>query len=222
MPSDGRDVHRQPGKGDPRMIPIRRLERSIPDMAGCAVLIIASSSFLLSFINLQAVAIEAGINPWLSWLWPACIDALLIAGSLMILRSSIRDESPLIGWSVLLSFTAVSTAFNVIHSPAELTAQAAHAVPPVALCVSIELLMIIVRSDLTGHDDTEDDTPLVQDVSLVQQEENSPDRMTTMEKIKHHFCEHPGCTHAAAAEALGVSRSTVSRHMKSLAASGAV
>lgn len=116
--------------GDAIMIPIRQLERAIPDMAGCAVLIIATSSFLLSFINLQAVAIEAGINPWLSWLWPACIDALLIAGSLMILRSSIRDESPLIGWSVLLSFTAVSTAFNVIHSPADLTAQAAHAVPP--------------------------------------------------------------------------------------------
>lgn len=82
--------------------------------------------------------------------------------------------------------------------------------------MSIELLMIIVRSDLTGHDDQENDTPPVQDVSPVQQEKDFLDHMTTMEKIKHHFTEHPGCTHVAAAEALGVSRSTISRHLKAI------
>lgn len=130
------------------MIPVHRLEQSIPDFTGMAVLIIAVSAFALSFFNLQAAALQAGISPWLSWLWPVCIDALLIAGSLMILRSSLRNESAMIGWSVLISFTAVSTAFNVIHSPEGMISRAAHAIPPVALCVSIELLMMTIRSDL--------------------------------------------------------------------------
>ncbi|MDX8549645.1 DUF2637 domain-containing protein [Methanospirillum sp. J.3.6.1-F.2.7.3] len=130
------------------MIPVRKLETAIPDLTGMAVLIIAGCAFALSFFNLQDAALEAGIKPWLSWLWPVCIDALLIAGSLMILRSSLRNESPLIGWIVLLSFTGVSTLFNVLHSPADIVSQAAHAVPPVALCVSIELLMMTIRSDL--------------------------------------------------------------------------
>lgn len=134
------------------MIPVRKLETAIPDLTGMAVLIIAGCAFALSFFNLQAAALEAGIRPWLSWLWPVCIDALLIAGSLMILRSSLRKESPLIGWIVLLSFTGISTLFNVLHSSADVVSQAAHAVPPVALCVSIELLMMTIRSDLLTPD----------------------------------------------------------------------
>ena len=207
------------------MIPLHQIEKMIPDLAGAAVLIIATSSFILSFFNLQAAAIEAGINPWLSWLWPVCIDALLIAGSLMILRSNLRNESPLIGWSVLLTFTVVSTAFNTIHSPAGLTAQAAHGIPPIALCVSIELLMLCIRSDLSGQPDqggehqctdnmVTDQAP-VQPVSTF----DSPD---TREMILTHFSEHPTSTHAAAARSLGISRSTVTRHMRALSAAGLI
>lgn len=40
--------------------------------------------------NLQAGAVKAGITPLLTWAWPVCVDALLIAGSLMILRSDLN------------------------------------------------------------------------------------------------------------------------------------
>lgn len=183
------------------MIPLHRLEQSIPDLTGLAVLIIAGCAFALSFFNLQAAALEAGISPWLSWLWPLTVDALLIAGSLMILRSNLRNESPWVGWMVLLSFTLVSTIFNVLHSPADVISQAAHAVPPVALCVSIELLMMCIKSDLK-----------VQPVQPM----STPAPMSTPDKIVQYFKEQPMSSHAQAAEALGLSRSTVSRHMKNL------
>jgi len=183
------------------MIPLHRLEQSIPDLTGLAVLIIAACAFALSFFNLQAAALEAGISPWLSWLWPCCVDALLIAGSLMILRSSLRNESPWVGWAVLLSFTLVSTIFNVLHSPADVISQAAHAVPPVALCVSIELLMMCIKSDLK----VQPEQPM-----------STPAPKSTPDKIVQYFKEQPMSSHAQAAEALGLSRSTVSRHMKNL------
>jgi hypothetical protein len=197
------------------MNPIHRLEQAIPDLTGIAVLIIAVSAFGLSFFNLQAAALEAGISPWLSWLWPVCIDALLIAGSLMILRSSLREESPVIGWSVLISFTAVSTAFNVLHSPEGLTSQAAHAVPPVALCVSIELLMMTIRSDLmtgelSGGQITEQG--ICSGDRATEPDDCPPCHSTRAEQIRIYYDEHPGCSVAQAARDLCMARSTVKRY----------
>lgn len=93
-----------------------RIERLIPDATGLIAVIVMGCAFLLSFANLQAGAGKAGISPWLSWAWPVCVDALLIAGSLMILRSSLRKESTWFGWLVVFGFTGVSVGFNVVHS----------------------------------------------------------------------------------------------------------
>lgn len=218
------------------MIPAHRLEQTIPDLTGIAVLIIALSAFALSFFNLQAAALEAGISPWLSWLWPVCIDSLLIAGSLMILRSSLRSESPVIGWIVLISFTAVSTAFNVLHSPEGLISRAAHAVPPVALCVSIELLMMTIRSDLmtpepvssSGIQTTEHLSRSAEhsDVSSAQAGAQAPEQITRApehlsrsaeqgdrsEQVRLFYTEHPDSSVAQAARQLNMSRHTVKRY----------
>jgi hypothetical protein len=45
------------------MIPIRRLEQTIPDLTWITILIIATSVFGLSFFNLQAAAREARYQP---------------------------------------------------------------------------------------------------------------------------------------------------------------
>lgn len=201
------------------MIPVRKLETAIPDLTGMAVLIIAGCAFALSFFNLQDAALEAGIKPWLSWLWPVCIDALLIAGSLMILRSSLRNESPLIGWIVLLSFTGVSTMFNVLHSPAAIVSQAAHAVPPVALCVSIELLMMTIRSDLmvgehvcTCTSDHACAHVISSPEQLHEHMSRSDDHIDKSVQIRLYFTDHPGCSVAQAARELNMSRHTVKKH----------
>lgn len=76
------------------------------------------------------------------------MNILLIAVSLMILRSSLRKESTWFGWLVVLGFTGVSVVFNIAHSPGDMISQAAHAVPPFTLMVSIEMFTMIIRSDL--------------------------------------------------------------------------
>jgi hypothetical protein len=88
-----------------------RIEGMIPDATGVLSIIIMVCAFMLSFANLQAGAVKAGITPWLAWAWPVCIDALLIAWSLMILRASLRKESTWFGWLVVFGFTGVSIVY---------------------------------------------------------------------------------------------------------------
>ncbi len=210
------------------MISIYQLEKGIPGMTGLTVLIISSCSFLLSFFNLQAAALQAGINPWLSWLWPVCIDALLIAGSLMVLRSSLRNEPAYVGWSVLLSFTLLSTIFNVLHSPEGLIAQAAHAVPPVALCVSIELLMMCIRSDLnksseqaistpeqiTGqNEDLKTSEPQISDQASEKVKETNS--IKESEQVNAYYVKHPGSKVSEVSRVLGMSRYKVEKYRPS-------
>ena len=207
------------------MIPFHRVERSIPDLIFLVVITTTISSFALSFVNLQAAAIESGINTWLSFLWPVCIDAVLIAGSLMILRSSLRNESPVVGWLVLLGFTIVSTGFNILHSPEEITSRLAHAVPPISLCVSIEILMLIIKSDLKRTAPAPVHDPVPADPSPVQQDEDEPCtpigvQVVSDDEIIEVFKASPGISYTQAAVILEVSRSTVSRRVKSLVERG--
>jgi hypothetical protein len=194
-----------------------RIEGLIPDATGVLSVIIMCCAFLLSFANLQAVAIEAGIFSWLSWAWPVCIDALLIAGSLMILRSSLRQESTRFGWFVVIVFTGVSIAFNIVHSSGDIVSQAAHAVPPVTLMVSIEMFTKIVRSDLnqaadgTSNEHVTSGHVLVQDVTLPDQK-----RKVTDEAVLQFFSSNSQASYIEAAESLQVARQTISRKVSRL------
>ena len=154
--------------------------RFILVLFGSIVCLIISTAFVLSYANLVETAIEAGISPLLAPMWPVCLDAFLLAGSLFILRANLLGETPTPGWGVLLVFTGVSTAFNVYHSPENLVARAAHAVPPIALCVSLELLMMILKSDLTRE--TKADEPTIE---VVEEPEE-------VEKVRNYFELNPG------------------------------
>ena len=50
----------------------------------------------------------------------------------------------------LITFTGISTAFNIAHSSTGFLYQASHAFLPISLCVSVKLLMSIIWSDLTA------------------------------------------------------------------------
>ena len=154
--------------------------RFILVLFGSIVCLIISTAFVLSYANLVETAIEAGISPLLAPMWPVCLDAFLLAGSLFILRANLLGETPTPGWAVLLVFTGVSTAFNVYHSPENLVARAAHAVPPIALCVSLELLMMILKSDLTRE--TKADEPRIEPVEEPEE----------VEKVRLYFESNPG------------------------------
>lgn len=109
------------------------------------ILTIAVSAFALSFTNLTATAVDAGIPLPLAYLWPICLDCFLVVATLFIFISNHLDKTTAPGWAVLIVFTGVSAGFNIVHSPDNLVAQAAHAIPPVALCICLEVLMIVLR-----------------------------------------------------------------------------
>ena len=113
-------------QGDPisRTPFIKQFESFVPAATGLLTLVVALCSFVLSFSNLWSSAVQAGFDPLLAWCWPICIDALLISWSLMVLWGSVQGSSPLFGWGVLASYTAISTGFNIAHAPGGLLEQA--------------------------------------------------------------------------------------------------
>lgn len=173
---------------------IKKIEALVPATTGFLTLIVAFSSFFLSFANLRESAVEAGFSPLLAWCWPICIDALLISGSLMVLRANVQGSRAAFGWGVLLVYTGISTGFNIAHSPEGWLYQASHAIPPISLCISIEVLMSIIRSDLTAG-------------PQLAESENRPDQ------IREYIQLHPEVTAAELAKAFGIARQTAARHL---------
>lgn len=115
---------------------------------GTLFCLIATSAFILSYSNLTAVAKSAGIPEIFAPLWPLCLDSFLVAGSIFILRASLLNESTRQGWVILILFTGVSTGFNITQGPQNFLSNAAHAIPPIALCADLEMFMYILKSDL--------------------------------------------------------------------------
>ena len=164
--------------------------RFILVLFGSIVCLIISTAFVLSYANLVETAIEAGISPLLAPAWPLLLDSFLLAASLFILRANLLNEDSRIGWLVLLVFTGVSTAFNVYHSPEDFAARAAHAVPPIALCVSLELLMMILKSDLTRETKVEEVT--VEHSPNTIELKKEPIEVCDIEKVRLYFESNPG------------------------------
>lgn len=157
--------------------------------------------YFFSFVNHQAGAVKAFISPRLSWAWPVYIDALLIAGSLMILRTSLRKESTRFGCLVVIGFTGVSVGLNVVHSLGNLISQAVHAISPFALMVSIEMFTIIIRSDLKAGDVASDHVPSSES-DFTQPDVPLSRRKVTDEGVFQFFACKTDGTYLNAAEAL--------------------
>ncbi|MDX8551908.1 DUF2637 domain-containing protein [Methanospirillum sp. J.3.6.1-F.2.7.3] len=177
------------------------------------------------FQSLRSSAVEAGFDPILAWCWPICIDALLISGSLMVLRNSLQRDSTRFGWLVLSAFTLVSILFNVIVSPETWMSRAAHAIPPITLMVSVEILLSIIRSDLspkgntpvTYQDVTSERGDITPPVTLIHQ---GTGKGVTTDQVLQFFRENPSASYVTAAANLKIARQTVSRHVSRLLEDG--
>ena len=75
-------------------------------------------------------------------------------------------------------------------------------VPPISLCISVELLMSIIRSDLTTDVSAELTTP-----------PQLADKENRTEKIRSYIELHPDVTAADIAGNFGVTRQTASRYL---------
>lgn len=175
------------------------LGRWIQILFAILFIIIAGSSFALSYVNLMAAATEAGIPNFLNWVWPLCLDAFIIMGSLFVLQANLDNQPQWQGWLVVILFTVTSTVFNIAQSPSNYMSQAAHAVPPIALCASLEMLMIQIKRDLLKA--TEEDTS-GQDLQV-------PIPPEKLEKVRSWFTVNPNSTINQARIALGMGPATV-------------
>jgi hypothetical protein len=65
----------------------------------------------------------------------------IIVASLAILHAVQRGRTRRYPWTLLVAFSALSVAFNVLHAPPTAIARLVAAVPPLTLVLSFELLM---------------------------------------------------------------------------------
>ena len=103
--------------------------------------------------------------------------------------------------------------------------QAAHAIPPITLMVSVEILLSIVRSDLSSSekelgknsDVTHDHRDVTPPVTLLHQ---GAGKSVTSDQVLQYFKENPNASYVTAAANLNIARQTVSRHVTRLLEDG--
>ena len=109
-------------------------------MAGTAF--VAVTAFVLAYDGSAGAARDAGIAKagWYPW----CIEGVIVCASVATL--TLKRRYP---WLILLSFTAVSVAANVLHAWKQPGWQwwslAFAAVPPLALPICVHLLLMVGR-----------------------------------------------------------------------------
>jgi hypothetical protein len=114
------------------------------------VLAVGAGAFLASFEAISAYATAIGaFPPALWWVPPLLVDTFITVGTAAFLWLSLTAR-PLVGrydtWyarALIALGAGVSVAINVAHAPSDLAARLVAALPPVALLLSVELLMLI-------------------------------------------------------------------------------
>lgn len=137
-------------------------------VAGAAsVALVATVAAVVSYSHMYVLAARAG-EGWRAWLEPLSVDGLLIGASLILY---VRRKSSWVTWVSLAVGILVSLAANLEAARPELVSRLVAAWPAVALALSYEVLLTLVRQgsatpgdqDLFGDDPTKDvhalDTP---------------------------------------------------------------
>jgi len=134
------------------------------------VLVVGAGAFLASFEAISAYATAIGaFPPALWWVPPLLVDTFITVGTAAFLWLSLTAR-PVVGrydtWyaRVLIALGAgVSVAINVAHAPDQLAARLVAALPPVALLLSVELLMLIasrILAESAARDPAGGHTPI--------------------------------------------------------------
>jgi len=119
---------------------------SVERAATAGVVALATGSFALSYDALRQLAVANQVPKPLAWIWPLIVDGFIITASLAILHAVQRGRTARYPWALLVSFSGLSVAFNVLHAPPTAIARLVAAVPPLALVLSFELLMRQLRA----------------------------------------------------------------------------
>jgi Protein of unknown function (DUF2637) len=136
--------------------------------ASALVFVVAVLAFVVSFEASSDFAVQVGAFPHsLRYCAPLLVDSFTAAATLVILWISLTGEKlaaawdAWYAWALIAAATCVSVAINVAHAPDTHAARLVAAVPPIALLLAVELLMILARRCLahTATSQTHADAP---------------------------------------------------------------
>lgn len=115
-------------------------------LTGWLVGLLAVIAFVLSYNALRHVAVDYGVPELLSYAWPLLVDFALIVFSMAVLRASLLGERTWWPWTLTGLFTLTTVGFNLIHAPDNRISQVVAVVAPIALFLSFETLMGMVKN----------------------------------------------------------------------------
>lgn len=132
------------------------ISRPIVATGIASTVVIGSGAFVLSFSALTDLAVRAGINPEIGWMWPLIVDGMIVAATVAIVALAGREgKEQFYPWLLLFFGAVVSTAANSIHAilavkasngnvPVAVSALVA-AMPPVVLLAITHLTVLLVQ-----------------------------------------------------------------------------
>ncbi|GAB3272893.1 hypothetical protein GCM10027449_09920 [Sinomonas notoginsengisoli] len=121
-----------------------------------STVVIGSGAFVLSFSALTDLAVRAGINPNIGWMWPLIVDGMIVAATVAIVALAGRQgREQFYPWVLLFFGAIVSTAANSIHAILAVRAENGNvpvivsalvaAMPPVVLLAITHLTVLLVQ-----------------------------------------------------------------------------
>jgi len=117
-------------------------------VASLGTAFVAVTAFVLAYGGSKGAALDAGISGRAAGWYPFCIEGVIVVASIATVVLP-RGERRL-GWLVLLAFTAVSAAANVLHAidhdGARWWSPGFAVVPPLALPICVRILERVALS----------------------------------------------------------------------------
>jgi hypothetical protein len=128
-----------------------RATRALNRGTTCGVIALAVAGFAMSYQALHSLAVVQGVPATLAWMWPLVVDGFIVVASLSVVRAVADNRHSRYPWSLVLGFSTISVAFNVVHAAPTVVARFVAAIPPTALVLSFELLMRQLRQQLISN-----------------------------------------------------------------------
>ena len=130
---------------------LTRFRTTLVALLGATVLGIACLAFYTSFEAIRAYAVRSeGIAPEHGWAVPLLVDSFIVVATgadLWFTTTKVRRAWWEVWWPKLLlaGAAAVSFVLNVAHAEHNWAARGVAAIPPAALVLGVELLMMVLR-----------------------------------------------------------------------------
>ncbi len=113
--------------------------RIIAWLTGILTLLLALSSFILSFNALTGLAESHGVS--IPVLFPLTVEAGVVIFSLNALYRSLHGESAQVQWGLIIGSSLLAGAFNVLHAQEDIVSRVMAAMPSLFLLLSFETFL---------------------------------------------------------------------------------